>query len=217
MRNRVVVAVVVLGCAGLGLTGCTPDESAAEQGGESVIAPGKPGESNRNLSPEEAQRSATAEEPNNADFSYIEMMIVHHKQAIEMTDLAAKQADHKQVKGIAGRIAGAQGPEIKMMNTWLGDNGRKPVDTSDEHGGHSDHGDMPGMASAEEMKELAGASGAKFDRLFLKLMITHHEGALTMARDIQVKGSHLQVQEMADDVIATQAAEISKMQRMLKS
>lgn len=212
-----VVAVVVLGCAGLGLTGCTPDESAAEQDGKSVIAPGKPGESNRTLSPEDAQRSAATEEPNAADFSYVEMMIVHHQQAIEMTDLATKQADGKQVKGIAGRIAAAQGPEIKMMNTWLADNGKQPVDNSGEHGGHSDHGDMPGMASAEEMKDLAGASGAKFDRLFLKLMFAHHEGALKMARDIQVKGSHLQVQEMADDVIATQAAEISRMQRMLES
>lgn len=213
MRNRVVVAVVVVGC-GLGLAGCTPDESAAEQDGKSVIAPGEPGESNRTLSPEEAQKSATEEEPNAADFSYIEMMIVHHQQAIEMTELATKQADGKQVKGIAGRIAAAQGPEIKMMNTWLADHGEKPV----EHGGHGDaHGDMPGMASAEEMKELADARGAKFDRLFLKLMIAHHEGALTMARDIQVKGSHLQVQEMADDVIATQAAEIDRMRRMLEN
>lgn len=217
MRSRVVVAVVALGCLGLGLTGCTPDESDAAQGGESVIVPGKPGEPNRTLSPEEAQRLVAEDEPNDADFAYVEMMIVHHQQAIEMTTLAAKHADDEQVRGIADRIADAQGPEITMMNTWLTDNGRKPVDTSDEHSGHGDHGAMPGMASAEEMKELADARGAQFDRLFLKLMITHHEGALDMARDVQVKGSQIRVQEMANDVIATQAAEIEKMTRMLDS
>lgn len=212
MRNRVVIAVAVLGCLGLGLTGCTPDESDAAQGSESVIVPGKPGEPNRTLSPEEAQRLVPETQPNDADFSYVEMMIVHHQQAIEMTDLAAKHAEDTQVKAIASRIADAQGPEITMMNTWLSDNGGEPVDTSDEHG---DHGGMPGMASADEMSDLADARGARFDRLFLQLMITHHEGALDMARDVQVKGSHIQVQEMADHVIATQAAETGKMRQML--
>lgn len=196
----------------MGLTGCTSDEPDAAQGSESVIVPGKPGEPNRTLSPEDAQRLVAEEKPNEADFSYLEMMIVHHQQAIEMTDLAAKHAEDTQVTAIAARIADAQGPEITMMNTWLRDNGGEPVDTSGEHG---DHGSMPGMASADEMAELADARGARFDRLFLQLMITHHEGALDMARDVQIKGSHIQVQEMADHVIATQSAEIEKMRQML--
>lgn len=211
--------MVVLVCGVLGLTACTSDDSTTGEAGPSVIAPGKPGESNRTLSPDEAKSSTPNEEPNDADFTYVEMMIVHHQQAIEMTDLAAKEATRKQVKGIASRIADAQGPEIKMMNKWLEDNGRKPVEAQDEHGGHggAGHGGMPGMASDEEMKELADARGAEFDRLFLRLMIEHHEGALTMAREVQNSGSVVRVQEMADDVIATQSAEINKMERMLAS
>lgn len=211
----------------VGLTACTGSENADDAGegkdsGPSVIQPGKPGESNRTLSPEEAQASAQKEKPNDADFGYMQDMIVHHSQAIEMTDLAADSAVAPKVKAIAGRIAAAQGPEIDAMNRWLEDNGREPVlvpgATGYEEGGHQghgvDHGDMPGMASEQEMKDLSSARGAKFDQLFLKLMIRHHEGALTMAREVQQNGSDVLVQENADHVIASQSAEILRMKKL---
>ena len=222
MRSWIGVPVALL--LALGLAGCTGDD-AADQGkdpGPSVIAPGKPGEPNRTLSPEEAKKSAPNNRPNDADFSYMQDMIVHHSQAIEMTELAEQSAVARQVKALAGRIAAAQGPEIDAMNRWLKTNGREPVmvpgakgfDESDAHNHGSDHSGMPGMASEQEMKDLESARGAKFDQLFLKLMIVHHEGALTMAAEVQKQGSDIFVQENADHVIATQSAEIARMKEM---
>lgn len=245
MRRWIVVPAVLLV---LGLAACTGDEGGAgeqdaQQTGPSVIAPGKPGEDNRTLSPEEAKSAVPDVKPNDADFAFMRDMVLHHSQAIEMTDLAAKGAVARQVKGIAARIADAQGAEIKMLNLWLERNGREPLnvpgakgydpkaDGGHSHGGGMDHGEhggggdeggmddgehasMPGMASEAELKALASARGAKFDQMFLKLMITHHEGALTMAGEVQQKGADIRVQEIADEIIASQTAEISKMKRM---
>lgn len=206
----------------LGLTSCTA-EGADEANQSPIIAPGKPGEANKTLSPEEAREAAKQPGPNDADYGYAGMMIVHHRQAIEMSDLAEQHAVAKNVRGIAARIADAQGPEIDMMNRWLEEHGKPTVAPAPEqgehgeHGGHGapDHGDMPGMATEAQMSELAKARGEQFDRLFLHMMIKHHEGALTMARDLQLKGMDIRVQEWADEVIATQSAEIGKMRAML--
>lgn len=228
MRRWIVVPVAMLA---LGLAGCTGDEGGKDgdaQGqdpGPPVIAPGKPGESNRTLSPEEAKKSAPNEKPNDADFAFVQDMIVHHSQAIEMTDLAAKGAVAPKLKTLASRIGQSQALEIDAMNRWLVDNGRKKVmvpgakgyDEHDQHGnGHGgmDHGTMPGMASEAEMEQLAAVRGAKFDQLFLKLMIRHHEGALTMAEELQQKGVVWWTQKMANEVIATQGVEIATMKAM---
>ncbi len=204
----------------VGVAGCSGDDSNAADAQQSVpvIAPGKPGESNRTLSPEEAKSAVPEQLPNEADFAYAEMMIVHHQQAIAMTELAASYGEDKRVRGVADRISDAQGPEIDMMNRWLKEHGKPEVGTGGGHhgGGHgnSEH-DMPGMASEEQLRELSGARGAEFDRLFLELMITHHDGAIVMAQEAQTKGADIRVQEMADDVISTQSAEIGRMQAIL--
>lgn len=209
--------------ATLGLAACTGDDGErSADGGPPVLAPGKPGEPNRTLSPEEAEKSAPKNKPNDADYAFMQDMIVHHSQAIEMTDLAAKSAVARKVKAIADRIADAQGPEIDAMNRWLEKNGRDKLNVPgakeyDEHSAHEhapDHGSMPGMAGEAEMEQLGSARGAKFDQLFLKLMIAHHEGALTMAETVQQGGTDVFVQQLADDVIATQSAEIARMQAM---
>jgi uncharacterized protein (DUF305 family) len=109
------------------------------------------------------------------------------------------------VKRIAERISAAQKPEIEAMQGWL------KVHDADEHGTSHDHEAMPGMATEAQMKKLGSLDGAKFDQLFLKLMITHHEGAITMATDVKAQGNNILVEEMADDVIAQQATEISRM------
>lgn len=216
VRRRSVAVLVAWGM--LGMSACSAPDSTAQVGRQPVpvIAPGKPGEPNRTLAPGEAVPAQ--ERPNDADFSYVELMIVHHRQAIEMTDLAAQHATDNQVSGLADRIADAQGPEIDMMNRWLIQNGKPAVAGSGEahgHSGHQDHSAMPGMASDAQMRDLASARGTEFDRLFLELMIAHHEGALVMAREVQNKGMEIRVQEMADDVIATQSAEIRRMRGML--
>jgi uncharacterized protein (DUF305 family) len=213
------------GCAALflaaALVACTSDGSdgEAQDGAEvPVIAPQGPGEPNETRTPDEAASAAQQQPPNDADVSYVQMMIVHHAQALEMTELAAEHGTGEKVRSIAARISDVQGPEIDMMNRWLAEHGEDEIDPSggahDGHGNHGHHGDMPGMATPEEMDDLRAARGEDFDELFLTLMIAHHDGALEMARDVQTAGADVRVQEMADDVIATQSAEIGRMQTM---
>ncbi|GAA2505609.1 DUF305 domain-containing protein [Streptomyces gobitricini] len=216
-RSTSVAAAVVLTVA-LALTACEPAPSEAEDGprphaaggsgGPAVLAPGKPGEPARTLSPEEARRAVPRDTPNAADFAYAQMMIVHHGQALEMTALAAEQASSTQVKQVAARIAAAQRPEIGAMRGWLRNHGGPRP-----HTGH-DHGTMPGMATEAQMAQLRGARGGAFDELFLRLMITHHQGAVTMAGEVLSQGNNIQVEEMANDVIAQQTAEIDRMRSM---
>ncbi|MEI5520213.1 DUF305 domain-containing protein [Streptomyces brasiliscabiei] len=201
------VAAVLLTLAGCDSgSEAAPDGGSAKSDGPAVIAPGKPGEAAQTLSPEEVgKQRAEDDAPNSADFDYTRMMIQHHTQALEMTELAPERAKSTQVKRIAERIAAAQKPEIAAMEGWLKNNGGDERETS------HDHGAMPGMATGAQLKELAARDGKKFDALFLKLMIIHHEGAITMATDVKAQGNNILVEEMADDVIAQQATEISRM------
>ncbi|MGY1452739.1 DUF305 domain-containing protein [Streptomyces sp. SS8] len=206
------------------LTGCEDGSGeAAPGGGPSVIAPGRPGEAAETLSAEEARKAGETRRgrPNAADFSYVTGMIEHHQQALVMTGLAEKHAGSGKVRRLADRIAAAQGPEISAMRSWLKRNGRAEGGHEDdgEHGGHGDHdghggAPMPGMATEEQLDELRQARGEDFDRLFLKLMIAHHQGAVTMAKDVTADGRDTQVQEMAGDVAVQQTAEINRMRSM---
>lgn len=190
--------------------------------GPSVIAPGKPGETAATLSAEDAAKKRTDDDsPNSADFEYVEKMIPHHSQALEMTQLVPKRAKSTKVKRLADRITAAQKPEIGAMERWLkvhakkGKAGAKP--SKPGHGGHDGHGDhagMPGMATQAQLKQLRAAKGEAFDQLFLKLMITHHTGAVTMATDALSQGNNLLVEEMANDVVAQQTSEINRMRGM---
>ncbi|MEW2163696.1 DUF305 domain-containing protein [Streptomyces sp. NPDC007084] len=195
----------------LALAGCDSGSEAGSPaaGGPSVIAPGKPGEAAETLSAEEAEKRRSDDDtPNTADLAYARMMITHHAQALEMAELAPKQARSGAVRRIAERIAAAQGPEIAAMKSWLKTNGR--VGASAGH----DHAAMPGMATKAQLKELRATEGGAFDRLFLRLMITHHDGAIRMATDVKAQGNNIRIEEMADDVIAQQTTEISRMRAM---
>ncbi|MGW4199136.1 DUF305 domain-containing protein [Streptomyces sp. NPDC005004] len=188
------------------------DTRSGAASGPSVIAPGRPGEANRTLSAQEAAgRRGDDNSPDTADRSYATMMIEHHAQALRMTELAPKRAQSAAVKRLAERISASQGPEIAAMKSWLRTDG----------GGHA-HGDahahthmpMPGMATEAQLTRLTSARGKAFDALFLKLMIAHHQGAITMATDVKARGHSVRIEEMADDVIAQQTAEISRMRAM---
>ncbi|MCC9707654.1 DUF305 domain-containing protein [Streptomyces sp. MNU76] len=199
------VALLVLAGCDSG-TEAAPDGGSGGSSGPAVIAPGKPGEAARTLSPEDVEKQrAEDDSPNSADFDYARMMIQHHAQALEMTELAPGHAKSTQVKRIAERISAAQRPEIEAMEGWLQANGDDGQDTS------HDHDTMPGMATEDQLKQLGTLDGKKFDQLFLKLMITHHEGAITMATDVKAQGNNILIEEMADDVIAQQTTEISRM------
>ncbi|MFD7631709.1 DUF305 domain-containing protein [Streptomyces sp. NPDC059851] len=215
LPGRIIRAVAAAGVL-IALAGCRggPDESSRADG-PAVIAPGRPGEKARTLSPDEAARSRPDDSPNAADRSYVRRMVEHHRQALDMTALAPTRASADGVKRLAERIAAAQQPEIAVMQAWLARH-PAPARTAGGHDGHGGdhHSAMPGMATEQQMKELAGARGADFDALFLTLMTAHHEGALKMAGEALAGGNNTAVEEMANEVVATQSAEIHRMRAM---
>ncbi|MGW3564559.1 DUF305 domain-containing protein [Streptomyces sp. NPDC000941] len=229
-RAASLAVAAVAAALALALTGCEADSGdkagdKAKDSGPSVIAPGKPGEAAKKLTAEEAAKAKDDDSPNAADFSYVRMMIQHHRQALVMTALAPDRAKSSKVKRLAERISAGQKPEIEAMKGWLKTNGGTDGGTDGDtdggteggtagHEGGHDHGSMPGMATQKQLDQLRAAGGAEFDKLFLKLMITHHSGAISMATDVLAQGNNVKVEEMADDVIAQQSAEIRRMQQL---
>jgi uncharacterized protein (DUF305 family) len=149
---------------------------------------------------------------NQADIAFATGMIPHHQQALEMAALAADRAADPKVKNLAARIEKAQDPEIERMSGWLRD-WDQPVPTPG--GGHAAHGGMPGMMSDAEMASLESASGPAFDRMFMELMIRHHEGAIEMAETEQQKGAYPDAKQLARSIATSQAAEVKEMRRLL--
>lgn len=166
--------------------------------------------------------STTTEPPessgaNMADVMFVQMMIPHHEGAIDMSDiLLAKSGVDPEVVELAEQIKAAQGPEIEQMKQWLDDWGMPAM--SDSMDG-MDHGSMDGMAgmTEEDMQALEDASGPEAGDLFLEQMIVHHEGAIEMAEDVLDDGEHPGVRELAENIIASQTAEIELMRSMLDS
>lgn len=194
------------------LAGCTSAPPPPPTNSAPVIVPGRPGEEASTIPPGEA---TVAEQPgaNDADKQFVQDMIVHHQQAVYMAELAPDRASSRDVKELASRIADVQGPEIDMMNRWLSQHAVPTVNPNAPHG-HGG-GAMPGMATVEQLDTLKNANGGRFDRLFLQLMITHHEGALTMADEVRKNGLDIRVQEIADGVTAEQTDEIRRMRSWL--
>ncbi len=211
-------AVMATACLLLTLTACQDDGAdRADDGRPAIVAPGRPGETSRTLTPEQAARAKPDDSPNPADHAYVRRMIEHHRQALTMSALAPERAAAEPVKRLAERITAAQKPEIGAMQKWLDRHPAPPAGSGTAASGHGhdhDHGSMPGMATAQQLDELTAARGADFDRLFLKLMTTHHEGALTMAGEALAGGNNVAVEEMANEVVATQSAEIHRMRTM---
>jgi uncharacterized protein (DUF305 family) len=210
--GRVRFALIVVASA-LALAGCTSDGGPPPRADSTapVIAPGRPGEEARTLSPEEAATAVPVPSPNAADITYVGDMIVHHRQALDMALLAPARARSARLKSLASRIKDAQGPEIQFMTSWLQQQGQQPP----AH--HARHDTMPGMATRAQMDGLKAAKGAEFDRLFLTLMIAHHQGAIVMSEKVLTDGLHQRVEELASDVSVTQMAEIRRMSEMLNT
>ncbi|MCX4849750.1 DUF305 domain-containing protein [Streptomyces sp. NBC_00893] len=210
-RRSVLVAVAVSAVLALAACDAGDGESrtkAQADEGPSVVAPGKPGEPARTLSAEEAAKAAGDDTPNSADYRYAQMMIQHHAQALELTGLVPSRSGSSPVKRLAERITASQKPEIGAMEGWLTHNGGAKRETA------HDHSAMPGMATGAQLKQLREADGAAFDKLYLKLMITHHQGAVTMATEVLAEGNNVQIEEMAGDVVAQQTVEINRMRAM---
>jgi uncharacterized protein (DUF305 family) len=160
------------------------------------------------------QGSQTTAQFNDADVTFAQGMIPHHRQAIEMAKLAQERAATADVKQLAADIEKAQDPEIQTMTGWLRAWGKELPETSSmEHGGM----EMPGMMSEEDMKGLQNASGTAFDRMFLQMMIKHHEGAIDMARTEQANGKNADAIALAKQIETAQTKEISHIRQLLAS
>lgn len=143
------------------------------------------------------------------EIMFAAMMIPHHEQAVEMSNLALTNTTNPQILDLAKRIKAGQEPEIIQMNTWL-DGGYSMM-------GHSAHDmGMGGMLSDEELAQLATLKDKAFDQMFLTSMITHHEGALEMTQMIK-NSPNVEVKNLADNIIKVQTKEIAEMKELLKN
>jgi uncharacterized protein (DUF305 family) len=147
---------------------------------------------------------------NAADVSFAQNMMPHHQQAVQMADLAATRANDAELKQLAAAIKAAQDPEIATMTGWLTGWG-EPTAPAGGHSGMS----MPGMMSDDEMAQLQAGSGVDFDRMFARMMIAHHNGAIQMAREQQTGGSNAEAKALAATIERTQAAEVTKLEAIL--
>jgi len=181
-----------------------------------IVQPGAPGQPTLNLDAETAVAIAnSAYIP--ADVSFMQGMIIHHHQALLMSRLATQRTNNKTLLDLANRIDVSQADEIAFMQTWLREREEIAPEPSKDHQEHSEH-NMAGMATPAQMIQLAASKSTDFDRLFLKLMIAHHDGAITMVEDLREwPGSTYdpQLNEFASDVSNDQAVEIERMNGLL--
>ncbi len=171
---------------------------------------------------EDADSGGSEASFNDADVTFVQGMIPHHEQAIEMARLATTRAESPEVKDLAARIEEAQGPEIEKMRRWLEEWNAPETSSADDDMGGMDHGGGsddeaagPGMMTAEDMDELRAADGAEFDKMFLTMMVEHHEGAVEMAETERQNGQNADAKKLAGEIIETQEAEIEEMTGLL--
>ncbi len=162
----------------------------------------------------------TSTQHNGADVAFAQGMIPHHRQAVEMAQMAQDSASSAEVKDLAAKVEAAQGPEIQTMTAWLETWGEEVPTDDSMSGGHGGHdmgsGDsMPGMMTEQEMTDLETAEGTDFDRMFLTMMVEHHTGAIDMAETEQANGENPDAIALAEKIAADQTAEIEQMNDLL--
>ncbi|WP_205471246.1 DUF305 domain-containing protein [Nocardioides sp. SYSU D00038] len=194
-----------------------PSSDVPAGGSVDAVQPGAPGEPATSYSGGPVEGTDATHD----DIAFMQMMVVHHHQAVRMGELARTRAADPRVRSVAERIAGAQAPEILVMAAWLRERSidvPTPQDDPAEFD-HADHGHdgMEGMLTPEQLDELADAEGAEFDELYLTGMIRHHRGAIAMAERALAKGTDLRVNEIASDVDVGQRAEIGRLEALLAS
>jgi uncharacterized protein (DUF305 family) len=212
---------LMAGCTLLGLFSLPVCAQQAEPATPVVVQPGAPGQPTRTLPP---TTRATLPPRSTADVRFMQGMIMHHAQAVEMTALIESHTTTKDLRSLAARISHSQSDEIKFMKRWLEVRGESLSPMMPEMPGmdmstHSMHTMlMPGMLTAKQMEALKKAKGKEFDRLFLTGMIQHHGGALIMVKDLfdtAGAGQDAELFNFATDVDSGQRAEIRIMQTML--
>lgn len=189
--------------------------ASATQAQPPIVQPGAPGQPSRTISADEASDLAGIRY-SEADVRFMQGMISHHAQALEMTELLEARTESDAMRQTARRIELSQEDEIEMMQDWLRDRGQEVTAIDAHHAPGAMR--MPGMLTDEEMESLADADGVAFDRLFLEGMIEHHRGALTMVENLLAQRGAAQDSQLfafTADITADQTAEINRMDAML--
>lgn len=217
--KRFVRALLSVACSVLFLFSLTARAQEAV-----IVRPGAPGEATKTLP---SGTRPTLPPTSTKDVEFMQGMIMHHAQAVEMTDLIAERTQNRDIHLLGERISKSQSDEMAFMVRWLqarGQSTEMKMASGDSHSPHAHGGhqapthQMPGMLSPKQMDELKAAKGADFDLLFLKGMIQHHEGALVMVKDLHDSPGTAQDAELfnfASDVDSGQRAEIKTMQNLL--
>ena len=217
MNSLHLSSVVLALVAAVGPTGCATGASAARTGSgaaQQVVAESAAGS---------ASGDTTTYRFTAADVHFMSAMIGHHAQAIVMAQMAPTHGASASLQTLAGRVINAQRDEIALMQQWLRERKQpvpeaRPSGTKMTHGGVEHEMLMPGMLSEAQLKQLDQARGAEFDRLFLSFMIQHHQGAVTMVKELfSSQGAALDntVFKIASDINVDQTTEIARMQKML--
>ena len=154
---------------------------------------------------------------NEADMMFVQGMIPHHQQAVTMSDMALENSDNTEVLALAEQIKAAQQPEIDQMRNLLDQWGAPAEGGMEGMEGMEGMGNMQGMMSESEMGAMMSAQGGEFDRLFLTGMITHHQGAITSSETELAEGESAEAQELAQEIIDAQEAEIAEMETLLEA
>lgn len=203
MKTRLSAVAVSVFAVSVALTACGGPAQDAEDPADDPAA------QNEQTDP------ANGGEYNDSDVEYASGMIVHHQQAVEMSDILLQTDDaDPEVSALAEDIRAAQQPEIEQMESWLETWGNGP---DGDHDGMMGDGGHDGMMSEEDLADLESAEGDEASRLFLDQMIIHHEGAVSMAEDHLETGENPEALELSENVISDQSAEIEEMEEMRDS
>ncbi|GLX00133.1 hypothetical protein Misp02_42190 [Microtetraspora sp. NBRC 16547] len=208
---------LLAGCSSSGTDAAAPSSSASVTAStaestpvstpESTPAPEAPSETPApSDEPSASPDSTDTAGHNDADISFAKMMIPHHIQAIDMVTLAQTRAGDQWIRDFAAKITETRDPEIRTIKGWLDGWGEEP---------HPRDHKMPGMLPKAEIAKLAKADGSAFDRLFVTMMIKHHQGAIKMAEEEAASGAYAEAKAMADTIVTTQRAELKELKQYL--
>lgn len=228
MKQYLSLAALTLATA-LTLSACGTDAGTTSSDTSSeATAPASSAPSEMSPSTEasaSAGSEAISEEHNDADVMFAQMMIPHHRQAVEMSEMMlSKDGISPEITDLATRIKDAQGPEIETMTGWLEawDQPMEPEGGTEDHDMGSmgsdmgsDSESMEGMMNEDQMSDLEAAEGDEASRMFLESMTAHHEGAIKMAQDEIDNGQNPEATELAETIVATQQTEIDEMKELL--
>lgn len=204
-RIRILAAATV-GAAALIVAGCGSDDSGSSPTPPSTSSTtDMPGMHHDGSTTQPASRS----DFNDADVSFLTMMYPHHAQAVQMAELVPSRSQNQQVITLAAAIQQAQAPEMEQFATLLRDFGKPAPSATMDH-------PMDGVMTQQQMDALRAATGADFDRMWLEMMIEHHQGAVDMANTEIADGTNAETKALAQNIRTTQQAEIEQMRGMLE-